>query len=59
MRVLLLTALLALLAACDNSTPLPTVSASPNPDDPAAPAAQRPHRPVMAGTVHHGIGDRP
>ena len=59
MRVLLLTALLALLAACDNSTPLPDVNASANPDDPKAPVGERPYRPVMAGTVHHGIGDRP
>jgi hypothetical protein len=58
-RVLLLTALLALLAACANSTPLPGVTASPNPDDPKAPVGDRPNRPVMAGTVHHGIGDRP
>ena len=59
MRVLLLMALLALLAACANGTPLPDVNASPNPDDPAAAAARRSYRPVMAGTVHHGIGDRP
>ena len=59
MRVLLVAALVALLAACSNSTPLPDVNASPNPDDPAAPAVQRSYRPVMAGTVHHGIGDRP
>jgi hypothetical protein len=52
-------ALVALLAACSNSTPLPDVNASANPDDPTAAAGERPYRPVMAGTVHHGIGDRP
>ncbi|WIM09192.1 hypothetical protein [Enhydrobacter sp.] len=59
MRIVVLAALLALLAACGNGPSLPTVSAFPNPDDPAAPAAAQPYRPVMAGTVYHGIGDRP
>ena len=59
MRVLLVAALVALLAACSNSTPLPDVNASANPDDPKAAVGERPYRPVMAGTVDHGIGDRP
>ena len=50
--------LLALLAACDQG-PLPAVSSSPSPDDSAAPVASRPYRPVMAGTVDHGVGERP
>jgi len=58
MKHLLLAALLALLAACTDK-PLPTPVATPGPDDPAAPAADRPYRPVMAGTVWHGVGDRP
>jgi hypothetical protein len=57
MRVVLVT-LLALLSACADK-PLPTVMPSPGPDDQAAPTADRPYRPVMAGTVSHGIGDRP
>jgi hypothetical protein len=56
--LLLVLPLLALLAACDQS-PLPTVGISPGPDDPAAPSAGRPYRPVMAGTVDHGVGGRP
>ena len=59
MKRLLLALLLGLLAACSNSAPLPTVSASSHPDDATAPAADSPYRPVMAGTVYHGIGDRP
>lgn len=59
MRIALLALLLGLLAACSNSAPLPAVSIPPNPDDAAAPAADRPYRPVMAGTINHGIGDRP
>jgi hypothetical protein len=58
-RFVLLALLFGLLAACNNSAPLPAVSTPPNPDDAAAPAADRPYRPVMAGTVNHGIGDRP
>jgi hypothetical protein len=50
--------LLALLSACADK-PLPTVMPSPGPDDQAAPTADRPYRSVMAGTVSHGIGDRP
>ena len=59
MRALLVAALVALLAACANGTPLPDVTASANPDDPKAAVGERPYRPVMAGTVDHGIGDRP
>lgn len=59
MRTVLLVLLLGLLAACSNSAPLPAVSTPPNADDATAPAADRPYRPVMAGTVNHGIGDRP
>jgi len=58
MKQLLLAALLALLAACADK-PLPATVPSPGPDDPAAPPADRPYRPVMAGTVWHGVGDRP
>ncbi len=58
MKLLLFVTILGLLAACSTTSPLPTVSIS-NPDDPAAPAADRPYRAVMAGTVDHGIGDRP
>jgi len=50
--------LFALLAACSDK-PLPVVVPSPGPDDQAAPAADRPYRPVMAGTVWHGVGDKP
>lgn len=57
MRVVLAT-LLALLSACADK-PLPMVMPSPGPDDQAAPAADRPYRPVMAGTVSHGVGDKP
>jgi type IV pilus biogenesis protein CpaD/CtpE len=58
MKRVVLATLLALLAACADK-PLPTVMPSPGPDDQAAPTADRPYRPVMAGTVSHGIGDRP
>ncbi len=52
-----LVAVMALLSACGDSAPPPLPPGGP--DDSAAPAAQRPYRPVMAGTVSHGIGDRP
>jgi len=50
--------LLTLLAACDQG-PLPLSTTSAGPEDPAAATANRPYRPVMAGTVDHGLGDRP
>ena len=57
--VVLLSALLGLLAACSRSVPLPEVSVPRGPDDPAAVAVDHPYRPILAGTVDHGIGDRP
>ena len=54
----LLGACVLALAACSDK-PLPVVVPSPGPDDQAAPAADRPYRPVMAGTVWHGVGDKP
>jgi hypothetical protein len=58
MKHTLFAALLALLSSCADK-PLPTLMPSPGPDDQAAPSADRPYRPVMAGTVWHGLGDRP
>lgn len=58
MKRVVLATLLALLSACADK-PLPTLMPSPGPDDQAAPTADRPYRPVMAGTVSHGVGDRP
>ncbi len=58
MKRVVLATLLALLSACADK-PLPTVMPSPGPDDQAAPTADRPYRPVMVGTVSHGVGDRP
>jgi hypothetical protein len=58
MRYLALAALMALLAACADTTP-PPLSTSPGPDDPAGPSADLPYRPVMAGTADHGVGSRP
>jgi hypothetical protein len=58
MRCFVLVALLALLQACSTSPP-PTLAPSPGPDDPAAPAADAPYRPVMAGTAYHGLGKTP
>jgi hypothetical protein len=58
MRRIVLAMLFALLAACSDK-PLPIVVPAPGPDDQAAPAADRPYRPVMAGTVWHGVGDKP
>ena len=56
-KLLLLIMLMALLAACGDSPSPPLPSGGP--DDAAAPTANRPYRPVMAGTVSHGVGDRP
>jgi hypothetical protein len=58
MRYLALSALMALLAACADTTP-PPLSTSPGPDDPAGPSADLPYRPVMAGTAYHGVGSGP
>jgi len=58
MRYLALAAVMALLAACADTTP-PPFSTSPGPDDPAGPSADLPYRPVMAGTADHGVGIRP
>ena len=58
MRYLALAAVMALLAACADTTP-PPLSTSPGPDDPAGPSADLPYRPVMAGTADHGVGIRP
>jgi hypothetical protein len=57
MKRSMLVAILALLSACGDSPPSPLPSGGP--DDSAAPSGHRPYRPVMAGTVSHGIGDRP
>ncbi len=55
MKQLVLMAVLALLSACgDRPPPFPPGG----PDDAAAPSAYSPYRPVMSGTVLHGIGDR-
>lgn len=58
MRYFMLAALLALLQACSESTPL-TLAPLPGPDEPTAPSADAPYRPVMAGTVYHGLGRTP
>ena len=58
MKRTVLAALIAMLSACSDK-PLPVLTPSPSPDDQAAPSADRPYRPVMAGTVWHGVGDRP
>lgn len=57
-RQLVSAVLLASLAACSDK-PLPVLAPSPGPEDQAAPSADRPYRPVMAGTVWHSVGDRP
>ena len=57
MKRLVLMAILALLSACGDSPPPPLPPGGP--DDSAVVSAQRSYRPVMAGTVSHGIGDRP
>jgi len=59
MRQFLLATLLALLSACADEPPPHHAASSQGPDNPAAPATDRPYRPVMAGTVWHGVGDRP
>ena len=58
MRYLVLAAFVALLSACAEKAP-PALSTSPGPDDPTAPSANLPYRPVMAGTAWHGVGSRP
>lgn len=58
MRYFMLAALLALLQACSGSPP-PTLAPSPGPDDSTAPSSDAPYRPVMAGTVYHGLGRAP
>ena len=59
MRYIVLTALIALLAACADTPPPAAISPSPGPEDSAGPSANLPYRPVMAGTVYHGIGSKP
>lgn len=58
MKRIVLAILFAMLSACTDK-PLPELAPSPGPDDQAAPSADRPYRPVMAGTAWHGVGDRP
>jgi hypothetical protein len=56
-RILLL--LLAVIVAGCTGEPPPVLSPPVGPDNPAAPSANNPYRPVLAGTVDHGIGGRP
>ena len=56
MRHLALVAFLVMLAACATS---PTLAPLPAPDDSTAPVSDAPYRPVMAGTVYHGLGSAP
>jgi hypothetical protein len=58
MRYLVLAAFVALLSACAEKAPSP-LSTSAGPDDPTAPSADLPYRPVMAGTAWHGVGGQP
>jgi hypothetical protein len=58
MRYLVLATFVALLSGCAEKAP-PAFSTLPGPDDPAAPSAELPYRPVMAGTAWHGVGSRP
>ena len=58
MRFFTFLAFLALLSACDSAPPA-AIAPSPGPDDSAAPSADLPYRPVMAGTAYHGIGSKP
>lgn len=58
MRILPVAILLALLSACASAPP-PSLTTSPEPDSSSAPAADRPYRPILAGTAWHGIGSRP
>jgi hypothetical protein len=55
----LIVLLLALVASACAGEPPPAPAPAPGPDDPAAPPADRPYRPVMAGTADHGVGSRP
>ena len=57
MTRIVLAVVLTLLSACGDSPPPPLPSGGP--EDSAAPSAHRPYRPVMAGTVAHGIGEPP
>jgi len=57
MRYLVLAAFVALLSACAEKAP-PALSTSPGPDDPTAPSAYLPYRPVMAGTAWQRLGVR-
>ncbi len=57
MRHFVLAAFLALLQACSASPP--TLGSPVGPEDPAAPSADAPYRPVMAGTAFHGLGKTP
>ena len=50
MKRTFLLALFALLPACTES-PLPVLSSSPDPSEPAASSSAEPYKPVMAGTV--------
>ncbi len=59
MKYLLLTTLIALVAACADAPPPAAISPSPGPDDSAGPSADLPYRPVMAGTAYHGVGSKP
>ena len=58
MKNLFFLALLAFVSACSDAPP-PSLGPSPDPSDPASPMADIPYRPVMAGTVSHGVGGRP
>jgi hypothetical protein len=58
MRSLAVAILLALLSACASAPP-PSLTSSPGPDSSSAPAANLPYRPVLVGTVYHGIGSKP
>jgi hypothetical protein len=58
MKNLFLFTLLAFVSACSDA-PSPSLAPSPDPNDPASPTADIPYRPVMAGTVSHGVGGRP
>jgi hypothetical protein len=58
MRYLGLFLMLVLVAGC-SADPPPTLGPAAGPDTPAAPSANVPYRPVLAGTAYHGIGSRP
>jgi len=58
MRFVALILLLSTVAACTTAPP-PAPLVSPAPDDPRAPPADTPYRPVMAGTAYHGVGSKP